>query len=180
MTLLNLMRSITAVGKANVGSTPQMPLYPIRLKPAMPKNVWNTSTMSSGRSDIPPSSWSCRFTTENNVGRQSTFWSAHTLDGAKCKFGKGCIATSHACACVCLQVSLGGYGGASDSLLVPTCKAQNTECRQVALELKTIANKTTQQACEPTWQSRMKACSAAWSIQCRRPSMLSADRHHHV
>ena len=42
------------------------PLYPISDRPAMPKKVWYTSAMSSGRSEMPPSSssWQLRMKRE--------------------------------------------------------------------------------------------------------------------
>jgi hypothetical protein len=39
------------------------PSYPISDRPAMPKKVWYTSAMSSGRSLMPPSSSSCAHST---------------------------------------------------------------------------------------------------------------------
>jgi hypothetical protein len=40
------------------GSISSRPGWPKRLKPAMPKHKWKTSTMSPGLSEMPPSSGS--------------------------------------------------------------------------------------------------------------------------
>lgn len=64
-------RSITATGNAYVGSIGCSPSRPMRASAAMPKNVWKTSTMSSGLSDMPPPCSSCAF----NMNRASASWS---------------------------------------------------------------------------------------------------------
>ena len=49
-----LASKVTGATTHYTGSTSTRPGYPKRLRPAMPKTVWKTSTISPGRSEIPP------------------------------------------------------------------------------------------------------------------------------
>ncbi len=64
---VSLMLCTVLTGRAYVGSMGSRLQSPMRDRPAMPKKVWNTSTMSCGRSEMPPLSSSCTVRQEHHL-----------------------------------------------------------------------------------------------------------------
>ena len=78
----------TGMGRAYVGSTSTRPGNLRKLRPAMPKKVWKTSTRSPGRSAKPPVSQSCKDPNTKEVSGRVFCRSgvSETVDRKRCFF----------------------------------------------------------------------------------------------